>query len=133
MGQRLPPDHQPTKPIRTPDDLAGFKIRVPPSARSGPACSRRSAPRRSSINFSEVYSALQTSLADGQENPLAVIDTAKLYEVQKYLSVTNHMWDGFWFLANRRALEALPPDAREIVAARVRPLGAAASAPTWRR
>lgn len=68
-----------------------------------------------SVNFSETYAALQTRLADGQENPLAVIDTAKLYEVQKYLSVTNHMWDGFWFLANRRAFEALPADAQEIV------------------
>jgi TRAP-type C4-dicarboxylate transport system substrate-binding protein len=47
--------------------------------------------------------------------PAAFIDTAKLYEVQKYLSVTNHMWDGFWFLANRRAWDALPADARTIV------------------
>ncbi len=51
-------------------------------------------------------------MVDGQENPLAVIDTAKLYEVQKYLAVTNHMWDGFWFLANRRAWDALPADIR---------------------
>ena len=54
-----------------------------------------------SINFNEVYSALQTKIVDGQENPLAIISTAKLYEVQKYCSLTNHMWDGFWFLANR--------------------------------
>ncbi|HET7889632.1 MAG TPA: TRAP transporter substrate-binding protein, partial [Bradyrhizobium sp.] len=47
--------------------------------------------------------------------PLALISTAKLYEVQKYCSLTNHMWDGYWFLANRRALEALPPDIRAIV------------------
>ena len=63
-----------------------------------------------SINFSEVYSALQTKIVEGQENPLALISTAKLYEVQKYCSLTNHMWDGFWFLANRRAWEALPDD-----------------------
>jgi TRAP-type C4-dicarboxylate transport system substrate-binding protein len=69
-----------------------------------------------SINFNEVYSALQTRIVDGQENPLAVIATAKLYEVQKYCSLTNHMWDGFWFLANRRAWEALPDDVRTIVA-----------------
>ncbi len=68
-----------------------------------------------SINFNEVYSALQTHICDGQENPLAVIDSGKLYEVQKYLSVTNHMWDGFWFLANKRAWEALPADARVVV------------------
>ena len=61
-----------------------------------------------SINFSEVYTALQTHVVDGQENPLSLIDTAKLYEVQKYFAITNHMWDGFWFLANRRAWEALP-------------------------
>ena len=44
-------------------------------------------------------------MVDGQENPLAIIQTAKLYEVQKYCSLTNHMWDGFWFLANGKAWE----------------------------
>ena len=95
------------KPILTPDDLAGFKIRVPLSPLwTGMFKAFGAAP--ASINFNEVYSALQTHVVDGQENPLAVIDTAKLYEVQKYLAVTNHMWDGFWFLANRRAWDALP-------------------------
>ena len=50
-----------------------------------------------------------------RENPLALISTAKLYEVQKYCSLTNHMWDGYWFLANRRAWEALPDDVRMVV------------------
>jgi tripartite ATP-independent transporter DctP family solute receptor len=101
------------KPIRTPEDLAGFKIRVPASP-LWTALFKAFGAAPVTINFSEVYSALQTRIADGQENPLAVIDTAKLYEVQKYLSVTNHMWDGFWFLANRRAWEALPAPLREI-------------------
>jgi TRAP-type C4-dicarboxylate transport system substrate-binding protein len=69
-----------------------------------------------SINFAEVYSALQTKVVEGQENPLAIIATAKLYEVQKYCSLTNHMWDGFWFLANGRAWERLPAELRAIVA-----------------
>ncbi len=69
------------------------------------------------INFNEVYSALQTHVVDGQENPLAIISVAKLYEVQKYCSLTNHMWDGFWFLANGRAFHAMPPDLQKIVAA----------------
>jgi len=103
-----------TKPIRTPEDIDGFKIRVPPSP-LWTSLFKAFGASPASINFSETYSALQTRLVDGQENPLVVIDTAKLYEVQKYLSVTNHMWDGFWFLANRRALEALPADAQEIV------------------
>ena len=113
-----------TKPIRTPDDLRGFKIRVPVSPLwTSMFGALGAAP--TSINFSEVYSSLQTRIVDGQENALSLIETAKLYEVQKYCSVTNHMWDGFWLLANRRMWERLPPDAQEIVS---RELNAAAVA-----
>ncbi|PZA11963.1 TRAP transporter substrate-binding protein [Rhodopseudomonas palustris] len=104
-----------TKPINGPDDFKGFKIRVPVSPLwTSMFKAFDAAP--ASINFSEVYSALQTKVVEGQENPLALISTAKLYEVQKYCSLTNHMWDGFWFLANRRAWEKLPVDVRAIVA-----------------
>jgi TRAP-type transport system periplasmic protein len=104
-----------TKPIVTPDDLKGFKIRVPVSPLwTSMFKAFDAAP--ASINFNEVYSALQTKIVEGQENPLALISTAKLYEVQKYCSMTNHMWDGYWFLANRRAWEAIPQDIRTIVA-----------------
>lgn len=111
-----------TKPIATAEDLKGLKIRVPVSPlwtsmfkafESSPA----------SINFAEVYTALQTKVVDAQENPLAIIATAKLYEVQKYCSLTNHMWDGFWFLANRRTWEALPADLRAIVAKNINEAG----------
>lgn len=104
-----------TKAINTPDDFKGFKIRVPVSPLwTSMFKAFEAAP--ASINFNEVYSALQTKIVEGQENPLALISTAKLYEVQKYCSLTNHMWDGFWFLANRRAWEKLPADIRTIVA-----------------
>lgn len=104
-----------SKPITGPDDLKGFKIRVPVSPLwTSMFKAFDAAP--ASINFSEVYSALQTRIVEGQENPLAIISTAKLYEVQKYCSLTNHMWDGFWFLANRRAWEKLPQDVRTVVA-----------------
>ena len=103
-----------TKPIKTPADLKGFKIRVPVSP-LWTSMFQAFGASPTGINFNETYSALQTHIVDGQENPLAIIDTAKLYEVQKYLSVTNHMWDGFWFLANRRAWDALPADARPII------------------
>ncbi len=103
-----------TKPIVTPDDFKGMKLRVPVSPLwTSMFKALDAAP--ASINFNEVYSALQTKVVDGQENPLAIISTAKLYEVQKYCSLTNHMWDGFWFLANQRAWEALPTDVRGIV------------------
>jgi tripartite ATP-independent transporter DctP family solute receptor len=104
-----------TKPIQNANDLKGFKIRVPVSPLwTSMFKAFDSAP--ASINFNEVYSALQTKIVDGQENPLALIDTAKLNEVQKFCSLTNHMWDGFWFLANRRAWERLPENLRGIVA-----------------
>lgn len=111
-----------TRPITAADDLKGFKIRVPVSPMwTSMFKAFDSAP--ASINFAEVYSALQTKVVDGQENPLAILDTAKLYEVQKYVSLTNHMWDGFWFLANRRSWERLPEDLRAIVARNINAAG----------
>jgi TRAP-type transport system periplasmic protein len=104
-----------TKPIATAADLKGFKIRVPVSPLWTSMFKAFDA-SPASINFAEVYSALQTKIVEGQENPLAVISTAKLYEVQKYCSMTNHMWDGFWMLANKRAWDKLPPELQAIVA-----------------
>ena len=105
-----------TKPIKTPEDLSGFKIRVPASP-LWTSMFKAFGASPTTINFNEVYSALQTHVVDGQENPLSLIDTAKLYEVQKYVAITNHMWDGFWFLANKKAWEAMPANLREIVEA----------------
>jgi TRAP-type transport system periplasmic protein len=111
-----------TKPIVTPDDFKGMKLRVPVSPLwTSMFKAFDAAP--ASINFNEVYSALQTKIVDGQENPLAIISTAKLYEVQKYCSLTNHMWDGFWFLANRAAWERLPDDIRTAVAKNINAAG----------
>jgi tripartite ATP-independent transporter DctP family solute receptor len=111
-----------TKPIASPDDLKGFKIRVPVSPLwTSMFKAFEAAP--ASINFNEVYSSLQTKVVEGQENPLSIISTAKLYEVQKYCSLTNHMWDGFWFLANKRAWEALPDDVRAVAAKHINAAG----------
>lgn len=111
-----------SRPIVTPDDLRGMKLRVPPSPLWTSMYKALEA-SPVSINFNEVYSALQTKVVDGQENPLAIIATAKLFEVQKYCSLTNHMWDGFWFLANRRAWERLPEDVRKIAAKHINEAG----------
>ncbi|MDE2372425.1 MAG: TRAP transporter substrate-binding protein [Burkholderiales bacterium] len=104
-----------TKPIQSAADLQGMKIRVPPSP-LWTSMFKALGAAPASINFAEVYSALQTKVVEGQENPLAVIATAKLYEVQKYCSLTKHMWDGFWFLANKKAWDRLPPDLQAICA-----------------
>jgi tripartite ATP-independent transporter DctP family solute receptor len=103
-----------THPITKPDDFKGFKIRVPNSP-LWTSMFRAFGAAPTTINFSEAYSALQTHIVDGQENPLAIASTAKLYEVQKYCSMTNHMWDGFWFLANKASFEKLPKDLQQIV------------------
>ena len=104
-----------THPIKTPADLKGFKIRVPVSPLWTSMFAALGA-SPISINFSEVYSALQTKIAEGQENPLTLIQIAKLYEVQKYVSMTSHMWDGFWMLGNKKSFSALPADAQTIIA-----------------
>jgi tripartite ATP-independent transporter DctP family solute receptor len=102
------------KPIRTPEDLKGFKIRVPvvplwvsmfKSLGGAPV----------SLPLSEAYQALQTKVADGQENPLALIESAKFYEVQKYCSLTNHSWDGFWFVANKNIWSGVPANLQQVI------------------
>lgn len=103
-----------TKPIRTVEDFKGFKIRVPPSPLwtsmfKGLGASPVTVP------WGETYTALQTKVADGLENPLAGIYFAKMHEVGKFLSSTNHMWDGFWFLANKKSFEAMPAATRDII------------------
>jgi tripartite ATP-independent transporter DctP family solute receptor len=103
-----------TRQINGPDDLKGFKIRVPPSPLWTSMFKAFDASPMS-INFAEVYSALQTKIAEGQENPLAIVETAKLYEVQKYLSKTNHMWDGYWFLANAKIWNGLPKEVQTVI------------------
>ena len=104
-----------TKPVLTPADFKNLKMRVPVSPLwTSMFIALGASP--TSINFNEVYSALQTKIVDGQENPLAVIDSGKFYEVQTFCSLTNHMWDGFWLLANRRAFDKLKPADQEVVA-----------------
>jgi tripartite ATP-independent transporter DctP family solute receptor len=111
-----------TKPIVTPADLKGFKIRVPISPlwtsmfeafQASPV----------SLNVAEIYPALQTKIAEGWEAPLAGHVAFKSYEVQKYLSMTSHMWDGLWFLANKAAWQALPADMRAIAAKHINQAG----------
>jgi len=113
-----------SKPITGPADLANFKIRVPPAPLwTSMFKAFGSAP--TTINFNEVYSALQAKIVEGEENPLAVIDTAKLYEVQGYCSETNHMWDGFWFLANKANWDQLPADVQAVVTKHINAAGVA--------
>ncbi|VTU33952.1 TRAP transporter substrate-binding protein [Variovorax sp. PBL-E5] len=103
-------------------DMDGLKIRVPVSPLSISMFKGLGA-APTSLQFSEVYTALQTRIVDAQENPLPIIQVAKLYEVQKYGSMTNHIWDGYWFIANGRAWDALPDAMKTIVARAINEAG----------
>ena len=103
-----------TRPIKTPEDLANFKIRVPVVPLWVAMFSAFGA-APVSIPLNEAYSALQTKIADGQENPLALIESAKFYEVQKFCSLTNHAWDGFWLLSSARIWKTIPQDTQQIM------------------
>ena len=104
-----------TKPINSPADLRGFKMRVPPSPISLSMFKDLGAAPMT-LNAAEMYTGLQTHLADGQENPLGTIEANKMYEVQKYCSMTSHMWVGYWVLVNGTAWKGLPPKLQGIVA-----------------
>src|SRR5215831_18041559 len=99
------------RPVKTPDDLKGLKIRVPTQQghlKTFQAFGAQATP----MDFTEVYTALQTGVLDGQENPAEIILSNKLYEVQKYLSVTQHL---FWApppLASKAWWDRLPADIR---------------------
>ena len=99
--------------VKTPDDLVGLKVRVPVSQFCISLFEALGA-APTSMQFSEVYTALQTKIVDAQENPLPILQTAKLYEVQQYCMLTNHMWDGFYFVASGKTWERLPEDMRTI-------------------
>ena len=102
------------KVIKSVDDLKGMKIRVPVSPLwTSMFKALDAAP--TGIAPPELYSALQTGIVDGQENGLVGIQFTKLYEVQKYCALTNHMWDGYWMLSNKRSFDKLPPDIQQIV------------------
>ena len=103
------------KPITNVQDMAGLKIRVPVSPLGISMFKALGASLRS-LQSSEVYTALQTKVYDAQENPLSIVQINKLYEVQKFGSLTNHMWDGWWIIVNGRAWKELPPDLQQILA-----------------
>ncbi len=99
------------RPVTKPEDLHGIKLRIPRGVwrqRMFQAYGANPTP----MAFSEVFSALQTGVMDGQENPLAQIWGAKFHEVQKYLSLTGHVYSPAYPAAGERWWQTLPPDVR---------------------
>jgi TRAP-type transport system periplasmic protein len=103
------------KPIKTVDDLADMKIRVP-GAPAMVSLFQALGAHPVSMQFAEVYTSLQTHVVDAVEPPLSNVEFAKFYEIAKFCSLTNHIWDGYWICANPTSWQSLPPDLRELVA-----------------
>ena len=103
-----------SRPILMPSDLHGLRLRVPVSP-LWTSMFRAFGAEPTSLSFGQVYAALQADVVEGQENALAVVQMARLYEVQRHCAMTRHMWDGFWFLAHGKTWAALPADVRELV------------------
>jgi len=94
--------------VKAPADLKGLKIRTPPDTMTVDIMQALGADTQQ-IKFAELYVALQQGVVDGQENPLANIASAKLYEVQKYLTLTGHKYEANPFVMSKRSWDKLSP------------------------
>jgi len=103
-----------TKPIRTVDDLQGLKIRTPDAPIYVEAWKALGA-APVVANLNKLYETLKSGAAEAQTNPLATAELLKLYEVQKYVSLTNHGWSGFNLLANWKLWQRIPSDLQSII------------------
>ncbi|PSJ42608.1 C4-dicarboxylate ABC transporter [Zobellella endophytica] len=102
------------RPITTPEDLKGLKIRTPQSEwRTMMFTQWGSNP--TPMAFSEVFVGLQTGVVDGQENPLTNIEGAKLNEVQKYLSMTDHVYSPIWLIAGMSGWDKFPAEVQAAI------------------
>jgi tripartite ATP-independent transporter DctP family solute receptor len=99
------------KPIVKPEDLQGVKLRVP-EGKWRVAMFKTYGANPSPMKFSELFTALQTGVMDGQENPLTQIFSAKLHETQKYLSMSGHVYTPSYLVVGSRKYERLPQDVR---------------------
>lgn len=100
--------------IRTVDDFKGLKIRSPGGALAADFFTTLGA-EAGMVPFSGMYDALKAKTFDGQSDPLGVVQSLKLYEVQTHLSLTGHWWSGFTLLANGTKWAALPRPIQEVV------------------
>jgi tripartite ATP-independent transporter DctP family solute receptor len=102
------------KPVRTPADMKGFKLRIPDIEAHRVAWTAIGA-HPTPIAFSETYMALRTGTVDGQENPLASIGAMKFHEVQKYLVMTNHVTQALTVVINEKFYQSLPANTQQLL------------------
>ena len=103
-----------TRPVVTPEDLSGMKLRTP-SGEWRVKMFQAYGANPTPMAFSEVFTALQTGVMDGQENPLTQIYSAKFHEVQDYLSMTGHVYTPAYVLVGQNRWNSFPEDVRQIL------------------
>jgi tripartite ATP-independent transporter DctP family solute receptor len=102
------------QPIKSPADLKGIKLRVPEGKWRMKMFQDYGA-TPSPMKFSELFTALQTGVMDGQENPFTQIYSAKLHEVQKFLSLSGHVYTPAYLTVGTKKWESFPPDVRKVL------------------
>ncbi len=102
------------KAVERPADLKGLKIRVMEN-RVHQAAFRQLGADATPMAWGEVFTSLQQGLLDAQENPIPIVSTFKLYEVQKYLALTGHVYSPAPLLMSKKAWDRLPPEIRNVV------------------
>jgi TRAP-type C4-dicarboxylate transport system substrate-binding protein len=103
-----------TKPIRTVEDLAGMPIRTPFQKMTVDFFESIGA-KPKTFTLNQLYQVLKEQTVDGQTDPYQIIVLLKLYEVQTYLSITNHWWSGFTLNANLEKWQALPSELQAVI------------------
>ena len=103
-----------TRPINKPEDLQGIKLRTPNGAWRVKMFQQYGA-NPTPMSFSDVFTALQTGVIDGQENPYAQIASAKFQEVQKYLSITGHVYTPAYILTSSKTFTKQPADVQAML------------------
>ncbi len=102
------------RPVKTPDDVKGLKLRTPPEVQLQAAMEACGAVV-TKIAFPELYMALKQGVVDGEENPLAVVYHFKLYEVQKHVSLTRHVYNSMVHVMSKKTWDKLTPEQQQIV------------------
>ena len=115
------------RPIVVPEDLKGIKMRTPES-KLRIAIFNHYGADASPLPYPELYSALQTGTFDGQENPAVEVQASRFYEVQKYLSFTNHVYTVGFILMSEQTFDKLPQDLQVVMVDAARQGGAASVA-----
>ncbi len=102
------------RPVNTPADVKGMKIRTPPEIQLEAAMTALGG-NVQKIAFPELYLALSQGTVDAEENPVAVIYSSKFYEVQKYLAMTRHVYQALFQVVNARSWAKLTPGQQQIL------------------